>query len=171
MRKTFGIKILIFGFILLQIAGCRYSVRTNLPSYIHSIKVEQFVNHTGYRDLEIDLRKAILKEFKLRNVKVNPRKYNAIISGDIIKYEKCPLKEDILNRVIEAQVIITASIRCYDIVKERWVVNNIIVSNADVDNNSGICTIDSYGKGEDKGKDDAINDLANSIVRIIYQNW
>ncbi len=154
--------------IILALSGCRYSVRSVAPAHIKRVQIKPFENLTDRRDLSADLMLQFKKEFRATaGVKIVSKNPDGIITGKITKYKKRPLIESTDDRIIESQLLIQADISFWDNRKEKWIIQSSSASNINTNNRSGIFRLQSNGSGEGQKRDEAIQDLAKALVRVV----
>lgn len=133
------IKKLIFGLLILTVGltglvGCQYSAHPYMQN-VRTIAVEIFDNKTLRRNHEFELTHRLERELKAKTpfILVKPdARPDLLLTGEIIDYVKPALVEDIDDRVIESQVVITIKVSLRDLKTNNLVFEKTHSENAEL---------------------------------------
>ncbi len=167
----------------LVLSGCGYTTKTLLPPHIKTVYIDSFKNgidltaevsnKTPYElykpGLENDVTKAVIDRFitdgNLRVVK-NPDEADSVISGELRRYTREPLRYDENENVTEFRVRVVISAKFLDR-KD----NKIIWESKDFAGESSQRTEGTLRKTEDTAKNEAVDDLARRVVEKTIEVW
>jgi hypothetical protein len=95
------------------LCGCGYSVGSLMRDDVASVSVEMFANDTFYRNIEVELTRAVVtrieKETPYRIA--DSQRADAVMEGRILAYAAEVLQEDAQNRPTESEIAITAEVK------------------------------------------------------------
>ncbi len=165
-------------FMLSFLAGCGYSTHAAFVGNYRTIHIEPFKNKNAYGTeihrntyiplLEVKITNAVADRFLFDGVlKVNKKDTaDLALKGELIKYERSPLRYDDNQEVQEYRITITVSLTLWDTAKEA-----AVWSEPNFSGDTSYFTTGALAKSESTAIDDAINDLARRIVERTVENW
>lgn|SRR3989338_5544925 len=167
--------VLCFIFLFL---GCGYSTRSVALGKLKTIYIEPFRNKIAYGAetnrnlyiplLEIKLTNAVVDRFLFDgNLKVAKKDdTDLILKGELINYERSPLRYTDNNDVQEYRITITASLTLWDNAKgqERW-------TEPAFSGDTTYFTIGTLAKSENAAIEAALVDIAKRIVERTVEDW
>jgi outer membrane lipopolysaccharide assembly protein LptE/RlpB len=100
-----------------DLAGCGYSFRGNLPDHIKTVAVPVFTNKTAEPAVETFLTSAVVEAFasngRLRVVK--PEDADAILDGEVVGYSVQSIAFDNRANVRQYRLLVTMNLRLRDV--------------------------------------------------------
>lgn len=100
-----------------DLAGCGYSFRGNLPDHIKTVAVPVFTNKTAEPAVETLLTSAVVEAFasngRLRVVK--PEDADAILDGEVVGYSVQSIAFDNRANVRQYRLLVTMNLRLRDV--------------------------------------------------------
>jgi hypothetical protein len=106
---------------LAALCGCGYRAGFAMREDIHRVAVPVFGNNTFYRNIEIDLTRAVVDELETVTPYriVDRQEADAVLEGRISGYRVNVLQEDALERPRENQIVLTADVTLRDVRTDR----------------------------------------------------
>ncbi len=161
------------------IIGCGYSARSALPNSIRTIYVEDFKNKINFTDenkrdiyfplLEVDVRNAVIDRYlfdgDLRIADADTA--DLILQGELVRYERSPLRYTDNNDVLEYRVQIFVNLNLLDARNDKepiWV-------EPDFAGEATYFVSGPQAASEASAVKVAIDDLARRIVDRTVENW
>ncbi|MFH0838953.1 MAG: LptE family protein [Candidatus Omnitrophota bacterium] len=150
------------------LAGCGYSAKGLLPSYIKTVYVKPFTNNTYEVRLDTDVTTELINSFiNDGNLKV-AKEENAdlFVTGQLVDFRREPLRYDVEREVEEYRIVILANIKVEDRRQAAvmW----------EEENFGGDTTYFISGSGaktESGARVDAIKDFVRRIVNRTVEDW
>lgn len=171
MRKSW-----LMVFILLLICGCGYTTGSLLPAHIKSVAVPTFTNKTYEPGLETDITRKVIERFIFDgNLKIaTEEKADVILLGEVVGYERVPLRYKDNDIVEEYRVVLTVNLIFKDLVK-----NKVIWEEKEFKGEYTYYTSAAQATGaagtsassETEAREKAILDLARNIVNRTVEGW
>lgn len=158
-------KFLLATLILALLSSCYYSVYSNAYPHLKKIRVEPFGNRSAEFALADkalnELSIAIRNDGRLKQVTQAP---DCTLEGEIISFEEKIYSYDSANQVQDYQLILNLSITFTDLVK-----NEVIYENKGL-RISELYSVADGSTARFKNKEDALNEIFNSIFKTVIQN-
>lgn len=164
---------------LVLAAGCGYSTRSIALGKIKKIYVAPFKNKIAYGEekqrnlylplLEVKVTHAIVDRFLFDgNLKIATEDTaDVILKGDLIRYERQPLRYDDNNEVQEYRINIIISMSLWDMTKE----DNPLWEEPSFVGETTYFTKGSLAITEEAAVEKAVVDLARRVVERTIENW
>ena len=158
------------SFILIAIflSSCAYTAKTILPAHIKRIAIFTFKNKTFHYGLEDILTEAVIKEFIIDGrLQVGRREIaDALLKGEITRYNLEPLSYDEENVVEEYKIQLLANITLKDLTT-----NEILWEEKDLEGEDTYSVRLEPVETEQEGLEKAIEELARKIVSRTIEGW
>lgn len=149
-------------------AGCGYTTRPTVIPGVTKIYIETFKNNIYEPNLETDLNSAItdvfIKDGYYRIVK--REEADAVLSGEIINYEKSALRYDLDENIQEYRLAISVNMRLVNTQNE-----SVIFDEKGFTGDTTYFLTGASAKSERTARADAVNDLAKRIVNRTIEGW
>jgi outer membrane lipopolysaccharide assembly protein LptE/RlpB len=172
MKKAFGILLVV------MLAGCGYSARSALPARLKTIYIESFKNKIDYTSerlqeiylplLEVKVRDAIVKRYMFDgNLRItDPDKADLILKGELVGYQKEPLRHTENQDVEEYRVRILVNLILWDSEEGEpmWTEGGFA-------GEGDYFVSGPNAKSEDSAVQAAMTDLARRIVERTVEYW
>ena len=160
------------------VTGCGYSVRSSSLGRGKTIYIQPLKNKINYEAentrniylplLEVNLTNAIVDRFLFDGTLriANKDKANFILQGELIGYQRDPLRYDENNNIQEYRITITVSMTLWDNVQQKplW-------SEPSFSGDTTYFTSGSLAKTESSAIKDALTDVARRIVERTIEDW
>jgi hypothetical protein len=172
LRKKLG-KLARFFFLLLFFSlSCGYVFHSVLPAHIKNVKVTPFLNRTSQYGLDNLLTEEIVENITYSpQLKISEEKADAVLSGEIILYQKEELAFE-EKTVKEYKIRIRANVQFKDLVKDKvlWEEKNM----------EGVAiylpqleeeTASYHSLTEEEAIKKAVSSLAREIVNRTTTGW
>jgi hypothetical protein len=157
--------------VLCAVSGCAYTLQGDLPKHLRRVRVPVFRNATMETGLERELTREVIQAFGADGrLQVAGGNADLVVSGRLLEYRQDVLREDALDDVIEARVVLVAEISVRDVTNGRELLTRQRVTNLKLDPYSGVYR---RWQRETEGiaRDQAVADLARNIVRTVTEYW
>ena len=176
MKKIILLLTVCLSFCLLS--SCGYSTRSLLPGNIKTIHIAPFKNKITYSSENTKIVYLPLLEVKVRNAVANRFLFDGrlrvqdsetadlILKGDLIGYERDPLRYTDNNDVLEYRIHIAVSLELWDPVAEK-----VVWSEGNFVGETTYFPTGSLAKSENTALEDALTDLARRIVERTIEDW
>ena len=94
-------------------SGCGYSVGSLMRDDIDSVSVEMFANDTFYRNIEVELTRAVVTRIeKETQYRISDSgRADVVMEGRIVSYALQVLQEDEENRPTESELVLTVEVK------------------------------------------------------------
>ncbi|MCK4423970.1 MAG: LptE family protein [Candidatus Omnitrophica bacterium] len=170
-------KIALIFLLALFLSGCLgYTTGSLLPAHLKAIAIPNFSNRTYEHGLEIDVTKKVIERFVFDgNLKIaTEANADMILIGELLKYDRAPLRYTDTDTIEEYRVIITVNLVLKDLVKNKimWRESKFTgeyTYYTDASQSTGAAGT-SVGS-EEEAKKEAMIDLARSIVNRTVEGW
>jgi len=159
-----------------SISGCAYRARNALPNHMKTIAVPVFANKTFIEDytrkLEVEVTEAARSAFiQAGELKLAGREdADLILEGTVTKLDRELIRANRFGDPSEVRLVIRARISVYDVKEAKYLFKDVLVSNSDKKEESGVYNI-RRGEDEAAGRQRAIDDLGKMIARRITERW
>jgi len=169
-------KIALVFLMMLSLAGCGYTTGSLLPAHMKSIAVPNFDNKTYEAGLGIDVTKKIVNRFVFDGSLKIATKESAdiILTGEVLQYDRVPLRYADNDTVEEYRVVITVNIALRDMVKNTLVWHEPKFKGEYTYYTSAASATGAAGTSvasEADAKKEAIIELARDIVKRTVEGW
>lgn len=183
-RKTKHVLSLVACTLYLGVAGCGYTTRPGLATYLKTIHVKPLVNKIDLTQLatannrfplyrhgmETEVTKEILNRFQFTGLlrPAGAEKADCRLEGELVEFRRDALRYDANQKVEEWRLNVVVNLKFYD-----------LHANADEPawEESGLTGDATYfelgakAESESAALDRAITDLARRVVERIVENW
>lgn len=173
MKKIFGVLILTAALFL---PACGYSTRSSLPAHIKTIYVPSFPNKIDFQAsnpnsyiplLEVTAHEALVNQFLFDgNLRVvDEKSADLILKGELIAYERSPLRYTDNDNVQEYRVAVTVRLTMAD------PSGQILWEEPSFTGESSYFLTGPKVTSEASAVDEAVVDLAKRIVERTVEDW
>ena len=177
IKKTF----LFLAVIALAGSGlhCGYSTHSGMPSGYRTIHVEPFKNKINYTDenrrnvyfplMEVTARNAIVKRITFDGnlrIKKEPSQADVILKGNLVGYERQPLRYDENDNVIEYRIQVIVDLVLWDVKQDVQVWEEKGFVGETTYFQTGVNAMSEAG-----ALDKAMEDLGRRVVERTVENW
>jgi hypothetical protein len=168
----------------LLIAGCGYTTRPGLASYLRTIHVKPFVNTIDMTQLttatnrlpiyrhgmETDVTKAVLNRFQFTGLlrPAGADKADCRLEGDVVQFRRDALRYDANQQVEEWRLSVVVNVRFYDL---HVTMDAPAWEESSLTGDTTYFERGSKAESESAALDRAIQDLARRIVERVVENW
>jgi hypothetical protein len=158
--------------------GCGYSARSALPANLRTIHVEPIKNKINYTDenrrnvyfplMEVNARNAIIDRVLFDgNLRLTePDMAAMILKGDLVGYERQPIRYDVNEQVEEYRVYVVVNLELLD-AKD----NLPIWKEPGFTGEATYTVIGANASNEAAALAEAMTDLGRRVVERIVENW
>ncbi len=151
--------------------SCVYTFGSALPAHIRNVRVEVFVNRTGYPGLEAELARALVREFQVDGTVVpTSRASDSVLRGRLAAVGRSVLQEDEFDDVVTGSVTLVAVVTFEDAVTGKALLSKERVTSRDVRATEGVYRL-RLGETEADARRSAVVELARNIVRRVVEVW
>lgn len=184
IKKNFGFLVLGSWFLVLNLVGCGYTVRSFVNPDVKTIYIEPFVNKiditsetsenskykTYFPLLEAKITRAVVDRFIFDgNLRIGkPDTADTTLKGELVNYAKDPLRYQSSDNstVEEYRLSITVNISLIERKENKvlWAENNFT-------GDTTYFTSGSSAKSEETALSDTVKDLARRIVERTIEEW
>lgn len=146
--------------------GCGYSTRFPVPEGVSTIAVELFQNRTLYREVEFEFTNALRREVSAKTSLdiASPDEADAVITGEIIDYQRRILRESRSDRPTEYRIIVTVS---YKVTNQKT--GAVIAERKRLRRGADYQLL--RGQVERQAREEAIRELARNLVQDAFHRW
>ena len=167
-RRAISVAIAVAG----VLPGCGYTLKSAVPSYIHTLAIPVFQNNTVQFGLADQVTQALVNRF-LGNGSlhiVSERDADAVLRGTITDYRNQVFGYTLEEKATEYEVILTAQIVFRDQVKKRDLWKEDAFS---VRTTYNVSPVGATGEArtEADAQQEVANKLADQIVSRTIQGW
>jgi len=157
------------GIILLLIplmAGCTYSFKGSLPSYIRNVAIPMFDDNTAYPNVRENLTNSVIKGFTNDNTLKVTSEANAdiLISGTISSISRRAAVLTSGEEVESYQMFVNVRVKCEDIRNNKTMWEKTLSAFGDV-------TADATQDQIDTAINEAIEKISEDILNNTLANW
>lgn len=173
MRLKLTVALLAFT---LMISGCGYTQKAALPNDIQTIYVKTVTNripvaeiYAYHPGLEMSITKAIVRRLnKDGNLKVvsAPEKADAVLEGELIRFQQEGLRFTSLEQVQEFRLYIVMNLKLLN-----GQTGEMIWHEPNFSGDAEYFVSDVRSVGREEGTQRAVNRLAKNIVDRIVEDW
>ena len=166
----------------LLLAGCGYTTRPGLASYLRTVYVKPFNNkidltavNTGYdqfplyrHGMEADVTNAVIDRFQFTGLLRPARSDNADsrIEGELVEFRRDALRYDASQQVEQWRLNIVVNVRFFD---RR--LNTMVWDEPRLTGDTTYFALGPNAESEAAAVDRAIKDLARRVVERTVENW
>ncbi len=160
--------LLLFLCLALYLNSCAYTVKSILPEHIKKVTVTTFKNNTFHYGLEDTLTDAVIREFIVDGrLRVGRAKTaDALLSGEITRYDREPLSYDNENIVEEYKIRIMVDITFKDLTTAE-----ALWKEKEMEGEATYSVRIEPIETEQEGLERAIEELARRIVSRTIEGW
>ena len=164
------------------IAGCGYTTRPGLASYIRTLYVKPFTNKIDittltssrselpfYRPgMEIDLTRAVVSRFQFTGLlrPASADRADARLEGELVEFRREPLRYNASQQVEEWRLNVVVNLRFVD-----RTTNTVMWEEERFTGDTTYFSLGSKTESESHALSRAITDLARRIVERTVENW
>ena len=174
---------LLTSVLCLLVAGCGYTTRPGLASYLKTVYVKPFTNQiditqltTGeeqrfpiYRHrMEIDLTNTVINRFQFTGLlrPASAEKADCRLEGDLVSFRRDALRYDASQQVEEWRLNVVANLRFYD---QRT--NALLWEEPNFTGDTTYFALGAKAESESQALDRAITDFARRVVERAVESW
>ncbi len=181
-RGQNGFLCLLTSVICLLIAGCGYTARPGLVSYLKTVYIKPFVNKidlaqlpTNYQrfpiyrhGMESDLTTAVINRFQFTGLMrpAGPTTADSRLEGELVAFRRDPLRYNASQQVEEWRLNVVVNLRFYDLHT-----NTLMWEEQGFTGDTTYFALGSNAESEAKALDRAMQDLARRVVERTVENW
>ena len=163
-------------------AGCGYTTRPGLPSYLRTVYVKPFTNQidvtaltTNYQRfpiyrhaMEVDLTKAVLNRYQFTGLLRPGTEHGADsrLEGELVEFRRDALRYNASQQVEEWRLSVVVNVRFYDLR-----MNTVMWEEGRLTGDTTYFELGPNAESESAALDRAITDTARRIVERTVGNW
>ena len=165
-------------FLVMMIAGCRYTTGSLLPAKYKKIAIQPFQNKVSYVDenvrglyvplLESNVRTAIIDRFLFDgNLHIaDADKADLVLNGDLLSFEQDDLRQDVNQNVQEYRIRIVVALVLTDAATGK-----ILWKESSFAGEATYFLTGPQAQSQSAAVDAALTDLATRVVERTIENW